>query len=526
MFRAVDRGDAAAVLRIDGQQVDPEFNVIVSTVDAAAAAQHRVTVGRLAYLARVETLTSRLVPTVFSFGLVLVILLTTITHGLRRRLEAERRRALHDSVHDALTGLPNRTLLADRLAQVLRTGRRTGTTTGLLLIDLDRFKEVNDTFGHNYGDQLLIQIGARLAAVVRASDTIARLGGDEFAVLLPDIGDGEAVTAIARALLNALEQPFPVAGVILDVEASIGVVLSGEHGDDVESLLQHADIAMYVAKAQQLGVFTYDREVDGHTPEKLALLGELRRALDNHELVLHYQPKVEIASGQVVGVEALVRWQHPERGLIPPDDFIPIAEHTGLIGPLTSYVLDTAVAQARIWIDAGRPLRVAVNLSARSLLDERLPRRLARLLAAHRVPADLLELEITESALMTEPARAQRLLEALSAMGVSVSIDDFGAGYTSLGQLQALPVSELKIDKSFVMTMTEHPGNGLIVHSVIELGHKLGLTIVAEGVENAEALAILDGYKCDIVQGYHLCRPLTAAAFDRWYAARRDLIPV
>ncbi len=525
MFRAVDDHDAAAVLKIDGEQVDPTFHAIASSIDAAAAAQHRTAASRLTSLSRAETLIAWLIPTVFFIGLLLVVLLTFITRGFHRRLEVERKNAVHDSLHDALTGLPNRTLLADRVTQALRSGERTGASTGLLLIDLDRFKEINDTFGHNYGDKLLVQVGPRLTAAVRAGDTVSRLGGDEFAVLLPDVRDAEAVTAVARTLLVALEQPFPVEGVVLDVEASIGVVVSGEHGNDVESLVRHADIAMYVAKAQQIGVFTYDREADGHTPEKLAMLGELRRALDRRELVLHYQPKVAVTTGQVVGAEVLVRWEHPERGLVPPDEFIPVAERTGLIGPMTSYVLDEALTQARIWMDAGRPLRVAVNLSARSLLDERLPRRLSRLLAAHHVPAGLLELEITESALMTKPARAQRLLEALSAMGVGVSIDDFGAGYTSLGQLQALPVTELKIDKSFVMTMTDELSNGLIVESVIELGHKLGLTIVAEGVENPEVLAALIGFDCDIVQGFHLCRPLPVAAFDRWYAARRDPVP-
>src|SRR5664280_1357258 len=363
----------------------------------------------------------------------------------------------------------------------------------LLLIDLDRFKEINDTFGHHCGDLLLTQVGPRLTAALREVDTVARLGGDEFAVLLPDITDVSAAIGVADKLRAALESPFhiegfdvegfDVEGLDLDVEASVGVVLSGEHGADATTLQQRADIAMYVAKSQNLGVFAYDPAVDGHSPAKLALLGDLRRALDRNELVLHYQPKVSISTGDVIGAEALVRWQHPDRGLVPPDDFIPLAEHTGLIGPLTRYVLDSALGQIRAWADAGRPLTVAVNLSARNLLDERLPAMVAELLTVHGVPAALLELEVTESALMTEQGRAQRLLEKLARLGVAISVDDFGAGYTSLGQLKDLPVRELKVDRSFVTTMTQDRSNALIVHSVVDLGHNLGLTIVAEGVE-------------------------------------------
>ena len=433
----------------------------------------------------------------------------------------------HRALHDTLTQLPNRALLADRFDQALRAGQRDGTATGLLLIDLDRFKEINDTFGHHYGDALLTQVGPRLTAALREVDTVARLGGDEFAVLLPDIASVQDVVAVAEKLQAALETPFHVEGVDLDVEASIGLVLSGEHGSDAATLLQRADIAMYVAKTQNLGVSVYDPTIDGHSPAKLALLGDLRRALERGELVLHYQPKVSISTGEVVGAEALVRWQHPGRGLLFPDTFIPLAEHTGLIGPLTRHVVSSALAQARVWADAGRPLpvSVSVNLSARNLLDERLPTQVAELLTLHGVPARLLELEVTESAIMTEPARAQRLLEALAALGVRLSIDDFGAGYTSLGQLKTLPITELKIDKSFVMTMTEDRSNALIVHSVVDLGHNLGLTLVAEGVETQQALGALSGLGCDVAQGYHLSRPATAAAFDLWRASRPAALP-
>ncbi|HEY5179196.1 MAG TPA: EAL domain-containing protein, partial [Dermatophilaceae bacterium] len=446
-------------------------------------------------------------------------ILRDITDRLALQHEMEFR-----TLHDTLTGLPNRELLANRLGQALRADNRAGTRTGLLVIDLDRFKEVNNTFGYHCGDELLRQVGPRLAGVLRGVDTVASLGGDEFAVLLPNMHGADDVTTVAFELVAALEMPFHVGGIDLDVEASVGVVLSGEHGQDAATLLQRAHIAMYVAKTQNLGVSVYDPDLDGHSPAKLALFGDLRRALDRGELVLHYQPKVSLSTRDVVGVEALVRWQHPERGLVFPDDFIPMAEHTALIGPLTRHVLDTALAQVRTWADAGRPLPIAVNLSVRNLLDEHLADQVAELLAVHGVPGALLELEVTESAIMVDPVRARQMLEQLSALGVRISIDDFGAGYTSLSQLTTLPVSELKIDRSFVMTMTDDPGNAMIVQSVIDLGHNLGLTLVAEGVETEQALTALAGLDCDAAQGYHLCRPIPAAAFDTWCAERTSTI--
>ena len=442
-------------------------------------------------------------------GLVVTARDVTDRHALQFEL-AQR------ALHDPLTGLPNRTLLNDRVEQALRADLREGTRTGLLLLDLDRFKQINDTFGHHHGDELLMQVGPRLAGVLRDVDTVARLAGDEFVVLLPDIESIDDTTAVAAKLRAALERPFHVEGIDLDVEVSVGVVLSGVHGKDATTLMKHADIAMYAAKTQNLGVCVYDPAADGHSPAKFALFGDLRRALERGELILHYQPQFSLSTGEVVGVEALVRWQHPERGLVFPDEFIPFTEYTGLIGPLTHHVLDTALAQARVWSDLGRPLPISVNLSARNLLDEGLPDLVAGLLAAHGVHAGLLELEVTESAIMTEPARAQRLLQQLSALGIRISLDDFGAGYTSLGQLKSLPVNELKIDRSFVMTMIEDPGNALIVRSVIELGHNLGFTLVAEGVETEQTLTALAGLGCDVAQGYHLSRPISAAAFDEW----------
>ncbi|MEY2417038.1 MAG: hypothetical protein QOH53_2372, partial [Ilumatobacteraceae bacterium] len=350
---------------------------------------------------------------------------------------------------------------------------------------------------------------------------VARLGGDEFAVLLTDVDGVPGAFRVATKIREALQAPFHVAGVDLDVEASIGLVTSGEHGRDPSTLLQHADIAMYVAKSRNCGVFAYDPTVDGHSPAKLALLGDLRRGLEREELLVHYQPKVSLSTGEFVGVEALARWQHPTQGLIMPDDFIPLAEHTGLIAPLTRYVLNSALAQARTWLHSGQKIPVSVNLSARNLLDTTLPHEIATQLAHHGVPADLLEIEVTESALMTDPARAQRLLEQLFALGIRIAIDDFGAGYTSLGQLRTLPVSELKIDRSFVTSMDSDPGSAVIVQSVVDLGHNLGLTIIAEGVESERVMTALSHIGCDVAQGYFISRPVTAAAVDVWCAARR-----
>jgi diguanylate cyclase len=522
LFAAVDRSDIPTATRIDSDEADPSFGLIEKLVGGGAEDKHQVALAELADLEHRETVGRRSTPLVFLAGLLLALLLVSVTRGHRRQLDTERAWAVHDSLHDGLTGLPNRILFADRVDQALRAGHRVGTGTGLLLIDLDRFKDINDTFGHNYGDELLAQVGPRLGGVLREVDTVARLGGDEFAVLLPDIHTVEDATAVATKLAAVLETPFQVEGVVLDVEASIGVVLSGEHGEDATTLLQHADIAMYVAKTHRIGVSVYDPVADSHSPAKVALLGDLRRALERGELILHYQPKVSIGRGDVVGAEALVRWQHPNQGLVFPDAFIPLAEHTGLIGPLTRYVLDAALARARIWADAGHPLPVSVNLSARNLLDEHLADQIVELLALHGVPADLLEIEVTESAIMTDPAKARLLLEQLDTLGVGISIDDFGAGYTSLGQLKYLPVSELKIDRSFVMTMTEDSSNAMIVRSVIELGHNLGLTIVAEGVETEQALTALADIGCDVAQGYHLSRPLAAGDFDTWFAERRS----
>ncbi len=517
LLAAVDRGDAREALRIDDSEVDPRFSAIEAIVDQADSSQHQSAALAVANLQTMESSTARATPVVFALGLVLIGLFSSVLRGVQRQLDAHRKEAVHASLHDSLTGLPNRSLLEDRLGQALRAGRRTRSATGVLMLDLDRFKEVNDTLGHHVGDWLLAQVGHRFTEVLREVDTVARLAGDEFAVVLPGIDGVNGALVVTQKLRDALAQPFDVEDVALEVEASIGVAVSGEHGEDFSTLLRRADVAMYVAKNQNLGVSVYDSENDEHSRDSLALLGQLRQGLQSSELVLHYQPKVNLTTGEACGVEALVRWQHPTRGLIPPDQFIPLAEHTGLIGPLTHYVLDTTLAQVRTWTDAGYPIPVSVNLSARNLLDRRLPDQVAALLTKHRVPAGMLVLEVTESAIMSDPIRAERLLKQLQVLGVGIAIDDFGVGYTSLGRLKTLPVNELKIDCSFVTSMETDPDNVLIVQSMVNIGHNLGLAVVAEGVETEEVVAALGELGCDIAQGYHYCRPLPADDLLSWY---------
>jgi diguanylate cyclase (GGDEF)-like protein len=436
--------------------------------------------------------------------------------ALRRQAEVNE----HQALHDALTDLPNRTLFHDRVHQALASARREHVPAAVMIMDLDRFKEVNDTLGHASGDELLKQVGLRLESSLRESDTVARLGGDEFGVLLPKVLDAEAAVAVARKLRRTLEEPFTIHGLALQMEASIGIALYPEHGADVESLLQRADVAMYVAKEHPTGCEVYSRERDGYSPDRLTLLTELRRAIDRGQLVLHYQPKADLRTGEVSGVEALVRWQHPERGLIPPDEFIPPAQKTGVIGPLTTFILDEALRQCRTWTLQGIELCVAVNLSTRNLLDVHLPELVGELLARWEVPARLLELEITESTILADPVRAMQILSRLDEMGIRLAIDDFGTGYSSLAYLKRLPVDELKIDKSFILGMEESENDAVIVRSTIDLGRNLGLRVVAEGVETARAWSRLAQLGCNLAQGYYLSRPVPADQLTEWLGNR------
>ncbi len=421
----------------------------------------------------------------------------------------------HNAYYDRLTDLPNRNLLYDRLQQAALHARRDNQSIALLMMDLDRFKEINNALGHQSGDFLLQQIGPRLRNLLRDSDTVARLGGDEFAVLLPRSTSGESASEVARRIIKALEEPFAVGDMQLDVEASIGIATFPEHGADVDTLIKRADAAMYVAKENRSGYSVYSAETDKSSTDRLLLMGELRRAISEDQLFLLYQPKVDLQTGRVNGVEALVRWQHPKHGVMPPDRFIPLAEQTGLITPLTECVLKKALAQCQAWHRSGVEISMAVNLSRRNLQAQDLPDQIARMLSKCDLSSAFLELEITESSVMANPEHAMEVLSRMKSMGLRLSLDDFGTGYSSLAYLKKLPVDEIKIDKSFVMNMHMKKEDVAIVHMIIKLGHILGLKVVAEGVENQQTMDELVALGCDLAQGYHISRPVPAEALTR-----------
>jgi diguanylate cyclase (GGDEF)-like protein len=432
----------------------------------------------------------------------LVPVLRRVTIRLRRQMEEIRHRALFDQ----LTGLPNRNLFRDRVEQAILAARRDHGSAAVMFLDIDHFKEINDTLGHEAGDALLQAVGTRLRDEMRASETLARLGGDEFAILCS--GGAVDAASLAERLHKALHEPFTLHGLPLEVAVSIGIAAYPDHGQDVDIVLRHADVAMYLAKEAHAGTALYDSEQDQNDAARLALAGELRAAIENGDLVLHYQPKAELESGCVVGVEALVRWIHPERGFIPPNDFIPIAERTGLIKPLTRHVLETAVRQCAEWRAAGLDLHVAVNLTIPDLLDLELPSAIEALLSEHMIRPDQLELEITETTILADPFRVRQVLNRLDELGLRLAIDDFGTGYSSLAYLRRLPVHAIKIDRSFVTDMCENANDATIVRSTIDLARNLGLEVVAEGVETQEAWDALRVQGCTLAQGYLLSKPL------------------
>jgi diguanylate cyclase (GGDEF)-like protein len=448
----------------------------------------------------------------------LMLPLYGVHRAARQAVELE-----HQTLHDALTGLPNRVLLRKRMERALVHASGGGDLMAVLLIDLDHFKEINDTLGHLHGDLLLREIAQRLAAVVRPGDTVARLGGDEFAVLLEPVSSPVQAISLAQSLRGRIAEPIDVDGVVMRTEASIGVAVAPDHGDDVDTMLRRADIAMYVAKGGRTGVEAYADAQESHSPARLALAGELRRALEQRELAVYYQPQAAISTGLVTGVEALVRWHHPTRGLVAPDLFVPLAENTGLIGPLTMVVLDTSLAQVRLWDGLGVHLDLAVNLSTRSLLDRALPGIVSKMLARHGMAPERLELEITESMIASDPERALEVLAQLRAVGVRLALDDFGTGYSSLANLRDLEVERLKIDRSFTQSMIERHSDAVIVASTVDLAHQLGLEVVAEGVETREAWERLREMRCDLAQGYFLSRPMAAEHATAWLTGRRRL---
>ena len=441
----------------------------------------------------------------------------TIRHGHRQADETISRLAYHDP----LTGLPNRIKFGELVQKAILSGQHEQRPVALMLMDLDNFKDVNDTLGHNCGDSLLQHVSVRLRGALFASDMVARLGGDEFGILLPKLASADDVDRVIKKLQDCLKAPFMIDGIPITVEASIGIAMMPQHADDANTLLQRADIAMYRAKKMASSYAMYSQVYNLHTPERLGLMAELRDGIEHNQLLLHFQPTVELKSNCIFGCEALVRWQHPRIGLVPPDKFILAAEQTGLISPLTRWVLNDALSQCQNLRREGIPLRVSVNLSARSLHNPQLPKMIENALNATSAKPDQLLLEVTESAIVLDPERAQENLVALNRMGVWISIDDFGTGYTSLSSIKHLPVNEIKIDKSFVTNMLTDKKDEMIVRTVIELGHNFGLSVVAEGVETQEVLDALTALGCDLVQGYFLSTPLAYEQLKTWFSTSR-----
>lgn len=426
----------------------------------------------------------------------------------------------HLATTDSLTGLHNRALFLDRLDQAIASARRNSSHPHvvLMLMDLNHFKEINDTLGHPAGDAILRLVALRLNAVLRDADTLARLGGDEFAILLPDVKDGrKTAERVAQNILACFTKPFPHDGQELYLGAGIGIAVFPEHGEEVDTLMSRADVAMYGAKHRDIAHVFYDAASDPHTPERLQLSGELRRAIENQEFVLHYQPQIDLRTRRVVGVEALIRWQHPQRGLVEPDEFIPLAERHGLINPITDWVMAEALKQCRQWRRGGHPLRVAVNMAGRSFQQPDLVDKIQKLVRIFGALPECLEIEITENVLMADIEHGAQVLQQLTEAGITITIDDYGTGYSSLAYLKKLPLHTLKIDKSFVLEMARDENDAVIVRSTVDLAHNLGYLVVAEGVENKETCDLLEILGCDSIQGFYSGRPMNVEKINDWF---------
>jgi diguanylate cyclase (GGDEF)-like protein len=426
-----------------------------------------------------------------------------------RELQTLNREVAYQAVHDPLTGLPNRLLITERLQYAVKQAHREKTSFAVLMVDLDNFKEVNDTLGHLVGDELLCQVAERLTSVLRETDTVGRLGGDEFALVLVNV-DAHSAMNVADKIHRALLQNFQVDGHTLAASGSIGVALFPDHGKEYTTLLRRSDVAMYSAKRTNSKISLYDPENDRHSLQRLSLVTDLRLALEEHQLELHYQPIVELSAGRVVGVEALLRWNHPKYGPIAPTEFIPIAENSNLIKPLSDWVIRKAAADWHDWHTAGQELQVSINLSMINLLDPGLPEDIAQIREETQMPANAIKLEITESEIMSNPERVIKVMNHDHMSGIKYSVDDFGTGYSSLSYLKKLPVQEVKIDRSFVTSMAIDAEDASIVCAVVELAHSLGLNVVAEGVEDRDVMQQLIKLGCEYAQGYYFSRPLPA----------------
>ena len=422
----------------------------------------------------------------------------------------------HLATHDLLTDLPNRPYLESKLRDTISQVNRGGPPFVLIILDINRFKEINDTLGHHCGDLVIREISRRLKETTPDASVIARVGGDEFGVLITGVGNVEEAQNRAMQIQQALELPYIFQGFSLDTSASLGLAMYPQHAQTPDQLIQRADVAMYLAKSTGRDPVVYQPEMDPNSVSQLTLRGDLRKTIETGNLELHYQPKIDFASKMVCGVEALVRWHHPERGMISPMNFIPVAEQTGLIHPLTNLVMNKAIKQAAQWQDSLQNFKIALNLSARNLHDAQLPGRLRALMHAWQVPAERLILEITESAIMAEPARAERVLRELSEMGLYISIDDYGTGYSSLSYIKRLPINEIKIDRSFVSEMLTDENDSVIVRATIDMAHDLGLKVTAEGVEDQATWDMLAHFGCDQAQGFFMGKPLAADKFNQW----------
>ena len=442
----------------------------------------------------------------------------TILHDVSER-KAHLTALEYQATHDLLTGLPNRALLYRALDDLFI--KNPNSPVALLILDLDRFKEINDTLGHQAGDLVLRQVATSMQSVVHEQGLVTRLGGDEFAVILPNIADGQQLLEYASRILTRLRQPMQILEITLEIGGSIGISRYPEDGNSTSQLMRCADVAMYLAKGNGAGCALYAPKLDQHSPRRLSIMTGLGQAIEQNQLLLHFQPKLRLETGAVSGFEALVRWKHPEHGMIPPDQFIPLAEMSDLIGPLTLWVVDHAMAQIKQWRSQGFAGSVAVNFSARNFLDDHLPQKITELLNKHDLPPSCFELEITESAMMADPTRSLQIMRRIKELGFHLSIDDYGTGQSSLAYLQQLPIHSLKIDLSFVRSMLASKENEVIVQSTIQLAHNLRLNVIAEGVEDQDTLAKLQLLECDEAQGYFISRPMPAEQASAWLEQKR-----
>ncbi len=506
-------GRTAQALATIRTKTIPAQNIISQHVNAIIDLQQRATEKRLTQAAASYTQARSMMLVLGGVATVLGILIgIVVIRNSNQQAGLLQRQAMYDS----LTNLPNRVLFADRLQQAIWVRRREKKPFALITMDLDRFKEINDSLGHHAGDQVLLHVGNCVRTCLRESDTVARMGGDEFAILLATASDLDGAVAAAKKILRVLEEPTDIAGQKIEIGASLGIVLYPEHGEEPETLTRAADAAMYAAKQGQGGYKVYSKDLGQGADDRQTLQGELRHAIAHNELVLYFQPQIDFKSNRINGVEALVRWQHPKHGLLAPDKFIPLAEQTGMIKPLTYYVLRSALRHCEGWQRAGLDMSMSVNISAINIQDLEFPDQVAQILKEFSVPPARLELEITETAVMSEPVRAVECIKKLSALGVLIAIDDFGTGYSSMSYLKELLVAKIKIDKSFVTDMAVNRNDAVIVRSTVELGHNLGLKVVAEGVETQVVWDKLSALGCDDAQGYYMSRPLSADGFAEW----------